>query len=174
MSLERGMLLIFIMKKNLQKSDLSGRMRNTTGSTRKPSKKQARKMIPVKQNMKSRQWLMIETEKEHKEATARFEEIREAPKGTPEYREMLLLVHLISVYEEKKWSLPDVDPIEMIKIRMEDFGYNASDLAREYGDKGTISKVLNYKQALSLTMIRKFSILLRIPVDALTKEYALH
>jgi len=66
-----------------------------------------------------------------------------------------------------------VDPIEMIKIRMEDFGYKPSDLAKEYGDKGTISKVLNYKQPLSLTMIRKFSKLLRIPADALTKEYRL-
>jgi HTH-type transcriptional regulator/antitoxin HigA len=122
---------------------------------------------------KTKQWLLIENEKEYNEATARFEEIREARKGTPEYREMLLLVHLIATYEEKKWSLPDVDPVEMIKIRMEDFGYKASDLAREYGDKGTISKVLNYKQALSLTMIRKFSKLLRIPVEALTKEYAL-
>jgi HTH-type transcriptional regulator / antitoxin HigA len=122
---------------------------------------------------KIKQWLLIENEKEYKEATARFEEIREAPKGTSEYREMLLLVHLIATYEEKKWSLPDVDPVEMIKIRMEDFGYKASDLAREYGDKGTVSKVLNYKQALSLTMIRKFSKLLRIPVEALTKEYAL-
>jgi len=122
---------------------------------------------------KIKQWLLIENEKEYKEATARFEEIREAPKGTSEYREMLLLVHLIATYEEKKWSLPDVDPVEIIKIRMEDFGYKASDLAREYGDKGTVSKVLNYKQALSLTMIRKFSKLLRIPVEALTKEYAL-
>jgi HTH-type transcriptional regulator / antitoxin HigA len=122
---------------------------------------------------KIKQWLLIENEKEYKEATARFEEIREATKGTPEYREMLLLVHLIATYEESKWSLPDVDPVEMIKIRMEDFGYKASDLAREYGDKGTVSKVLNYKQALSLTMIRKFSKLLRIPVEALMKEYAL-
>jgi HTH-type transcriptional regulator/antitoxin HigA len=122
----------------------------------------------------NKQWLLIENEKEYKEATTRFEEIREARKGTPEYREMLLLVHLVSTYEEKKWSLPEVDPVEMIKIRMEDFGYNASDLAREYGDKGTVSKVLNYKQALSLTMIRKFSKLLRIPVEALTKEYKLH
>jgi len=92
-----------------------------------------------------KQWLLIETEKEYKEATARFETIREARKGTSEYREMLLLVHLISTYEEKNWNLPEVDPIEMIKIRMEDFGYNASDLAKEYGDKGTVSKVLNYK-----------------------------
>ncbi len=120
-----------------------------------------------------KQWLLIENEKEYKEATARFEEIKDAKKGTPEYREMLLLVHLVSRYEEKKWSLPDVDPIEIIKIRMEDFDYKPADLANEYGDKGTISKVLNYKQALSLTMIRKFSKMLRIPVEALIKEYKL-
>ena len=118
-----------------------------------------------------KQWYIIENDKEYKEATSRFEEIREAKKGTPEYKEMLLLVHLISEYEKKQWSLPEVDPIEMIKIRMEDFGYTASDLAKEYGDKGTISKVLNYKQPLSLTMIRLFSKMLRIPADALTKEY---
>jgi len=40
-------------------------------------------------------------------------------------------------------------------------------------NKGTVSKVLNYKQALSLTMIRKFSKLLRIPADSLMKEYRL-
>lgn len=120
-----------------------------------------------------KQWLLIENEEEYKEATRRFEEIREARKGTPDYKEKLLLVHLISAYEEKIWSLPEVDPIEMIKIRMEDFGYTATDLAREYGDKGTVSKVLNYKQALSLTMIRKFSQLLRIPVNSLIKEYKL-
>ena len=118
-----------------------------------------------------KQWFVIENEKEYKEATQRFEEIREAKKGTPEYREMLLLVHLVSKFELKQRSIPEVDPIEMIKIRMEDFGYSANDLATEYGDKGTVSKVLNYKQALSLTMIRKFSKLLRIPADALTKEY---
>ena len=120
-----------------------------------------------------KQWFVIENEMEYKEATQRFEEIREAKKGTPDYREMLLLVHLVSTYELKQWSFPEVDPIEMIKVRMEDFGYTASDLAKEYGDKGTVSKVLNYKQPLSLTMIRKFSKLLRIPADALTKEYKL-
>lgn len=120
-----------------------------------------------------KQWLLIENEKEYKEATERFEEIREAKKGTPEYREKLLLVHIVSTYEESQWSLPEVDPIEMIKVRMEDFGYTATDLANEYGDKGTISKVLNYKQPLSLNMIRLFSKMLRIPADALTKEYKL-
>ena len=87
--------------------------------------------------------------------------------------QLMLLVFLIDNYGIKHPTLPEVDPIEFIKIRMEDFGYKAADLAKEYGDKGTVSKVLNYKQALSLTMIRKFSKLLRIPIEALIKEYEL-
>jgi HTH-type transcriptional regulator / antitoxin HigA len=121
-----------------------------------------------------KQWFLINTEEDYKKATNRYEEIREAKKGSDDHKEKMLLVFLISDYEKKQWSLPEVDPIEMIKIRMEDFGYTASDLAKEYGDKGTVSKVLNYKQPLSLNMIRKFSKLLRIPADALTKEYKLH
>jgi HTH-type transcriptional regulator/antitoxin HigA len=121
-----------------------------------------------------KQWLPIETEQQYREASSRFEEIYEAKKGSPDYKEMLLLAILISEYEKKHFSLPEVDPIEMIKIRMEDFGYTASDLAKEYGDKGTVSKVLNYKQPLSLNMIRLFSKMLRIPADALTKEYKLN
>ncbi|MEO6287251.1 MAG: hypothetical protein ABIN80_00025 [Dyadobacter sp.] len=82
------------------------------------------------------------------------------------------MAHLIADYEEKTSDLPQVDPVELIKIRMEDFGYKSIDLAKEYGDKGTISKVLNYKQVLSLTMVRKFSKLLFIP-DVLIAEYEL-
>jgi HTH-type transcriptional regulator/antitoxin HigA len=118
-------------------------------------------------------WFLIERKEDYEKAANRYEQIREAKKGTEEHKEKLLLAFLINQYEERQWSLPEVDPIEMIKIRMEDFGYTASDLAKEYGDKGTISKVLNYKQPLSLTMIRIFSKMLRIPADALTKEYKL-
>jgi len=118
-----------------------------------------------------KQWFLIENKEDYEKATTRYEQIHESAKGTDEHKEKLLLAFLINQYEKKQWSVPEVDPIEMIKVRMEDFGYTASDLAKEYGDKGTISKVLNYKQPLSLTMIRLFSKMLRIPADALTKEY---
>lgn len=121
-----------------------------------------------------KKWSLIANSEEYQKATERYEEIKEAPKGSEEHKEKMLLVLLINEYEQKQWAFPDVDPIEMIKIRMEDFGYSAADLAREYGDKGTISKVLNYKQPLSLKMIRLFSKMLRIPADALTKEYKLN
>ena len=95
----------------------------------------------------TQQWFLITYGKGYKGATKRFEKINTF------------------------WDIPELDPIELIKVRMEDFGYKPSDFANEYGDKGTISKVLNYKQLLSLTMIRKFSKMLRLPSDALTKEY---
>ena len=116
-----------------------------------------------------KQWLPIETQQEYKEASSRFEEIYDVQKSSPHFKEMQLLAILISEYEKRQFSLAEVDPIELIKIRMEDFGYKSSDLAKEYGDKGTVSKVLNYKQPLSLNMIRLFSKLLHIPADALTK-----
>ena len=93
---------------------------------------------------KKSQWFLIETEQEYNDAVARYEAIKVATVGE-EHQEKLLLVHLIENYENNLWDLPEVDPVEMIKIRMEDFGYKAADLAAIYGDKGTISKVLNYK-----------------------------
>jgi HTH-type transcriptional regulator / antitoxin HigA len=120
-----------------------------------------------------KQWLPIHTEQDYKEAQMRFEEIYEVDKDHPVYREMTLLALLINQYEQKHFKLPELDPIETIKIRMEDFGYKPADLAKAYGDKGTVSKVLHYKQPLSLNMIRVFSKLLRIPADALIKEYPL-
>lgn len=123
-------------------------------------------------NLKS-QWFLIESEEEYKLAIERYKQIKLAKKGAEDYKEKLLIVHLISEYEKTSSTLPEVDPVELIKIRMAEFGYKSTDLAEIYGDKGTVSKMLNYKQMLSLNMIRKFSKLLHIPAEALIKEYDL-
>ncbi len=120
-----------------------------------------------------KQWYIIENEQGYNEAVNRYEGLRLAKKSSPDHKEKLLLAYLISQYEEKLWDIPEVDPVELIKIRMEEYNYKPADLAKEYGDKGTISKVLNYKKPLSLKMIRLFSKMLRIPTDALLKEYTL-
>nr|WP_199158231.1 XRE family transcriptional regulator [Pedobacter sp. ASV2] len=119
------------------------------------------------------QWFLLENEEDYNLATSRYEEIKYALKSSAEYREKMLLVHLISDYENKEWDLPTVDPIETIKIRMEEFGLKPADLTKKYGDKGNISKVLNYQRFLSLSMIRKFSTALHIPADMLIQEYSL-
>ena len=119
------------------------------------------------------QWFLIDSEKEYNTAVNRYERVKYAAKDTEEHKEKMLLAYLIAEYEKSISDLPEVDPVELIKIRLDDFGYKPSDLANIYGDKGTISKVLNYKQALSLTMIRKFSDFLKLPADSLIKEYQL-
>lgn len=123
--------------------------------------------------IKNNNWFLLESEADFEAASERYEQLKDAEKGSEAHKEKMLLVHLIAQCEKKLWDLPEVDPVEMIKIRMADFGYNAATLAKAYGDRGTISKVLNYKQSLSLTMIRKFSQLLKIPAEWLIKEYPL-
>src|SRR5690606_10490430 len=118
-------------------------------------------------------WFLFETVEDYNAGLKRYQEIKYATRESPEHKEKMLLAHLISSYESKWNDLPDVDPIELIKIRMRDFGYKSKDLAAVYGDRGTVSKVLSYKQSLSLKMIKKFSEFLHIPVAALIAEYPL-
>ncbi|MEO9022416.1 MAG: transcriptional regulator [Ginsengibacter sp.] len=123
--------------------------------------------------MKKQQWFLIDGDSSYKKAIHRYEELRESKRNTTEYKEMILLAFLINKYENTRWPSFEMDPVEIIKIRMEEFGYKPSDLAKEFGDKGTISKVLNYKKPMSLNMIRVFHKILRIPADLLMKEYEL-
>lgn len=67
---------------------------------------------------------LITGEQEYDNAIARYQEIKYAIQDSEEYKEKLLLAHLIADYEDKTSELPEVDAAELIKIRMEDFGYN--------------------------------------------------
>ena len=58
-------------------------------------------------------------------AVCRYEEIKQAQQGSDEHAEKLSLVCLIEKYENKHWDLPEVDPVEMNKIRREDFGFRS-------------------------------------------------
>ena len=73
----------------------------------------------------------LASEEEYQKADSRYEELKNAFKGSDEHKEKMLIVHLISEYEKATSEFPEVDPIEIIKIRMEDFGFNSGDLARE-------------------------------------------
>ncbi|WP_373496486.1 type II toxin-antitoxin system HigA family antitoxin [Aquiflexum sp.] len=114
---------------------------------------------------------IIETEKDYKKALQRIEQLFDVPKGTPESQELQILVLLVKKYEAENFdgiSLPD--PIDAIKVRMEDLGLKAKDLVPAIGDKGTVSKVLNRKIPLSLKMIRNLCQILGLPAEVLIQE----
>jgi HTH-type transcriptional regulator / antitoxin HigA len=69
--------------------------------------------------------IQLKNDADYRNACKRFEEIREAEKDTPEYKEMLILVNIISMFEENLWDMPEISATEFIAIRKEEFGYEA-------------------------------------------------
>ncbi|WP_439556890.1 hypothetical protein [Dyadobacter sp.] len=65
-------------------------------------------------------WFRIENEQEYDVALARYQEIKQTNGQSDEHKEKLLLAHLISEFEENTSDLPEVVPVELIKIKTED------------------------------------------------------
>jgi HTH-type transcriptional regulator/antitoxin HigA len=114
---------------------------------------------------------LIKTEQDYKQALKRLEIIFDAKKGTEEGDELELLGLLIDQYENEHFPIDLPDPIEAIKFRMEQMGYNQNDLAKIIGFKSRASEILNRKRKLSLEMIRQLHTTLNIPTDVLIQNY---
>ncbi len=113
----------------------------------------------------------IKTEKDYQQALDRLEVIFNSKKDTHEGDELEILTILIEKYENEHFSIDFPDPIEAIKFRMEQLGYNQADLAEIVGLKSRASEILNKKRKLSLDMIRQLHENLRIPTDVLIQSY---
>ena len=113
----------------------------------------------------------IKNEKDYNQALERLETIFDAKPGTPESDELEVLGILIDQYENEHFPIGLPDPIEAIKFRMEQMGYNQNDLAKIVGRKSRASESLNRKRKLSLEMIRQLHDRLNIPTDVLIQIY---
>lgn len=101
----------------------------------------------------------------------RLEVLFDSKKGTTEGDELEVLSILIEKYEDEHFSIGLPDPIEAIKFRMEQLGYNQVDLAKVVGLKSRASEILNKRRKLSLDMIRQLHDKLNIPTDVLIQPY---
>lgn len=113
----------------------------------------------------------IKTDKDYNQALKRLETIFDAKKGSPEGDELEVLGILVDQYENEHFPIGLPDPIEAIKFRMEQMGYNQTDLANIVGLKSRASEILNKKRKLSLEMIRQLHDRLNIPTDVLIQIY---
>ena len=111
----------------------------------------------------------IKNEKDYDFALNRVDELMELNPdlGTQESDELEVLVMLIEKYEEKEWAISEPDPIEAIKVRMEQMHLKQKDLIPYIGNKSKVSEVLNRKIGLSLTMIANIAAGLHLPLESL-------
>jgi HTH-type transcriptional regulator / antitoxin HigA len=114
---------------------------------------------------------LIKTKKDYSQALKRLEMIFDAKKGSAEGDELEVLGILIERYEDEHFPVGLPDPVEAIKFRMEQLGYNQADLAKVIGLKSRASEILNKKRKLSLDMIRQLHTKLNIPTDVLIQSY---
>ena len=115
----------------------------------------------------------IKSELDYQNALKRLEVVFDASIGTPESDEADLLGLMIDEYEKKHYPIEAPDPIEAIKIRMDEMQLKQIDLVNEIGGKSRVSEILNRKRKLTVEMIRKLTTRLNLSPGLLIKDYQL-
>lgn len=116
---------------------------------------------------------LIKTEEDYRVALTRMEAIFDASVGTAESDEADILALMIDDYEKKHYPIDTPDPIEAIKIRMEELNLKQVDLVAEIGGKSRVSEVLNKKRKLTVDMIRNLTKRLNLSPELLIHDYQL-
>lgn len=90
--------------------------------------------------------------------------------GSPEGERLELLLALIKDYESKVFPNSIPDPVEAIKVRMQELNLKPVDLTPYFGSKSRVSEVLSGKRNLSVKMMRSLEKGLGIPAKILLRE----
>lgn len=115
----------------------------------------------------------IKTEKDYRNALNRLEVIFDSPIDSKEGDEAEILSLLIENYENEHYPIEAPDPIEAIKIRMEELNMRQKDLVGVIGGKSRVSEILNRKKRLTVDMIRELERILQISASVLVNNYQL-
>jgi HTH-type transcriptional regulator / antitoxin HigA len=114
----------------------------------------------------------IRSEEDYEAALAEVDVLMEALPGTLQGDRLDVIVTLIEAYEARHWPIDTPDPIEAIRIRMEQKNLRQRDLEPMIGSRARVSEVLSRKRSLTLPMIRRLSKGLDLGADVLIREAA--
>ena len=108
---------------------------------------------------------VIKTEAAYQNAVKRAMAIFQAKENTAEADELALLLVLIKDYEDKNIKIPEVDPIEVIKLKMSERGMKPKDLEPIIGSKGHVSSVLSGRREITLKMAQRLKNYFNLPAE---------
>ena len=110
-------------------------------------------------------WNVLKTGSDYKKAVKRTMEIFDASPGSAEEKELELLLVLVKDYEDRHYVMPELDPIEVIKLKMEESGLKSKDLEPIIGSKGHVSSVLSGRRELTLPMAQRLRNYFQLPAE---------
>jgi HTH-type transcriptional regulator / antitoxin HigA len=108
---------------------------------------------------------VIRTEAAYKKIIKRSIAIFEAKEATAEADELALLLVLIKDYEDKHIQMPAVNPIDAIKLKMEENGVRPKDLEGVIGSKGHVSSILAGRRELTLKVAQRLRNYFKLPAE---------
>lgn len=92
---------------------------------------------------------------------------KKVKRNSPDGENLQVVLLLIKEFEDKNYPVPTPDPIDAIKLKMEEMGVKSKDLVGKIGSKGYISSILSKKKPLTLELARIFHRELGIPAEVL-------
>ncbi len=92
---------------------------------------------------------------------------RKVQANTAEGKKLEVALILIKNYEDENYPIPLPDPIDAIKLKMQELGLKNQDLVGKIGSKGYISSILNRRKPLTLEIAKIFHKELKIPAEVL-------
>jgi HTH-type transcriptional regulator / antitoxin HigA len=114
----------------------------------------------------------IKTDQDHRAAVEEIERLWRAAEGTPEGDRLDILATLVDAYEDERWPVADLDPVEAIEAAMAHAGRTRAELAALIG-QSRATEILQRRRPLTLPMIRKIAAAWHLPERLLVKEYRL-
>jgi HTH-type transcriptional regulator/antitoxin HigA len=112
----------------------------------------------------------IRNNEDLKDAIDRLNKVFGSTPGTPEADESEILMALIEHYEDRHYPDPPLDPIDAIRVRMDELGLKNKDIIAAISSSTGVSLILTRTRPLTLRMIRKLSHLLKLPVGVLVGQ----
>jgi HTH-type transcriptional regulator / antitoxin HigA len=112
----------------------------------------------------------IKTDADHETALREIEALWGAAENSAEGDRLDVLATLVEAYEEQRWPVATLDPVEAIEAAMAHDGHSRSDLAQLIG-KSRATEILKRQRALTLPMIRRIAREWHVPERLLVQEY---
>jgi HTH-type transcriptional regulator/antitoxin HigA len=110
---------------------------------------------------------IIKTKKEYQQyldwVDVQFE--NKVKSTTPQGEKLQVALLLVKQYEDANYPIPLPDPIDAIKVKMNELGLKNKDLVGKMGSKGYVSSLLNKKKPLTLELAKLFHQELNIPAE---------
>lgn len=98
---------------------------------------------------------VIKSEKEFDRMVEQLERLTFKKASSPEEKALAeLLMKLVQDYDDANYSLPDVEPYEMVKYLMEQRGLKQADLVPLLGSRAQVSDLVNGRRGISKAQVK--------------------